>query len=77
MKEKESLGFRIFWFSILMLPKLGIFFILLLPVKLDMYVQFLISFFMAILFTKLEEDKQELQNEIFELKQIIENKLND
>lgn len=72
--EKESLGFKIFWFTLSFLPKFGILYILLLPLQLESYSQFLFCFFLALFSAKNEKDKTDLENKIFELKELIKEK---
>ena len=56
------------------LVKIVIINLLLIPLELSNYCSFICSFFLAVLFTKMEVDKQDLENKIFELKQLIEDK---
>jgi len=72
--EKESLGFKLFWFLITASPLFGLVFILLLPLKLEMYLQLVISFFFSLFYGKMIIDKQDLENKIFELKELIKEK---
>lgn len=58
----------LFWALFLFMPIFGIIFILLVPFELELYPQTIISGIIAMLFTKLEIIKGELENKIFELK---------
>lgn len=69
--EKESLGFKLFWFFITIAPMYGLVFILLIPLNLERYLQFIISLFFSIFYGKMITDKQDLENKIFELKELI------
>lgn len=42
-----------------------------LPLKLDVYLHLFISFFLSIFYAKNIIDKQDLENQIFELKELI------
>jgi hypothetical protein len=53
----------------------SIIFVLLLPLKLDNYLSILISLVIAFFYAKIEIYKQDLENEIFDLKETIKNKL--
>lgn len=75
--EKESSGFKIFWLSLSFVIKFGALLIILLPLKLDDYLYFLLSFLIALFLAKNEMDKTDLENKIFELKQLIEKKYED
>lgn len=72
--EKESSVFRIFWFLCLFAPKFLIFSFAILPLQIGNYLRFVIPFFLALFWAKNEIDKQDLENKIFELKQLIEKK---
>jgi hypothetical protein len=72
---KKSLGFEIFWFLVVFSPMFSIIFVLLLPLKLDNYLSILISLVIAFFYAKIEIYKQDLENEIFDLKETIKNKL--
>jgi len=70
--EKESLGFKLFWFLITASPIFGLVSILLLPLNLDTYLHLFISFCFSLFYAKNIIDKQDLENQIFELKELIE-----
>ena len=72
--EKESLGFKLFWFLITTAPLFGLVFILLLPLNLEIYLQIVISLFFSLFYGKMIIDKQDLENQIFELKELIREK---
>lgn len=72
MKTKESLGFKLFWFIITALPIFGLVSMLLLPLNLEIYLQLVISLFFSLFYAKNIIDKQDLENRIFELKELIE-----
>jgi membrane protein implicated in regulation of membrane protease activity len=70
--EKESLGFKLFWFLITTTPLFGSVFMLLLPLNLEIYLHSVISILLALFWAKNEKDKEDLENKIFELKQLLE-----
>jgi len=72
--EKESLGFKLFWFLLMFAPKFFILSFAFLPLQLEKYPHFLFSIILALFWAKSERDKQDLENKIFELKQLLENK---
>lgn len=71
-KEKESLSFKFIWFSFMFAPMFGIVGLVLIPLKLDTYLHLLISVFVGIIYAKNIIDNQDLDNKIFELKELIE-----
>lgn len=73
--EKESLLFKSLWFMITALPIFLLVFSLLLPLKLEIYLHLVISLFFSIFYAKNIIDKQDLENQIFELKELIKEKL--
>lgn len=72
--EKESLGFKLFCFLFSFAPKFFIFSFAFLPLQLDKYLHFLISILLALFWAKNEKDKTDLENQIFELKELIKEK---
>ena len=70
--EKESPTFKTFWFIITALPIYGLVFSLLLPLELELYLHLIISLFFSLFYAKNIIDKQDLENKIFELKELIE-----
>jgi hypothetical protein len=72
--EKESLGFKLFWYLVTLAPSFMLFSILLLPLNLENRPHFIISFILSLFMAKNIIDKQDLENKIFELKQLLENK---
>lgn len=72
-KEKESLGFKVFWFIITASPIFGLVCVILIPLELESYLHLVISLFFTIFYAKNIIDKQDLENQIFELKELIEN----
>jgi len=73
--EKESLFFKLFWFLITASPIFGLVFIILLPLDLEIYLHLVISLFFSLFYGKMIIDKQDLENQIFELKEILKEKL--
>lgn len=71
---KKLFTVETFIITYLFLARLGLINLLLIPLELSNYSSFICSFFLALLFTKMEIDKQDLENKFFELKQLIENK---
>ena len=74
MKTKESTAFKVFWFMITFAPIFGLVSILMLPLDLEVYLHLVISFFLALFYAKSIIDKQDLENQIFELKELIKEK---
>lgn len=72
--QKESLGFKLFWFLITTAPLFGLVYILLLPLNLELYLHLVISFFFSLFYGKMIIDKTDLENKIFELKELIKEK---
>jgi hypothetical protein len=70
--EKESLGFKLFWFLFMFAPKFFVLSFAFLPLQLEKYPHFLFSILLALFWAKNEKDKQDLENKIFELKQLLE-----
>lgn len=72
--KKESLGWRLFWLLFNFAPKFFVLSFAFVPLKLDMYLHFLITILLAVFLAKIEIDKQDLENKIFELKELIKEK---
>lgn len=72
--EKESSGFKLLWFLITIAPIYGLVSILLIPLDLDTYLHLVISLFVSLFYGKMIIDKQDLENKIFELKELIKEK---
>lgn len=72
-KEKESLGFKIFWFMLSFVPKYCLICLTLLFADLTAELSLISSLFIALFWAKNEIDRTDLENKIFELKKLIEN----
>ena len=64
--------FDIFWFLFIFTGNFGTICLLLIPLQLEMKFHLIATIILAVLFSKLETDKADLENKIFELKQLIE-----
>jgi hypothetical protein len=77
MKTKESIAFKVFWLMITFAPIFMLVSILMIPLKLDLYLHLFISFFLALFYAKNIIDKQDLENKLFELEELIKSNKNE
>ena len=60
--------------SLMLLFRIGIIVMLLIPCELTQFQTIIFSFFLAVIYTKMDLDRTHLENKIFELKEKLENK---
>lgn len=72
--KKESIGFEIFWFLFTVSYKFSFTFLVMLNTEFETKTQLIISFLLAVFWAERDKKQTDLENQIFELKEVIKNK---